>query len=135
VLKVTIEENKTDIYIEPMPTIMADGSQMHQVMQNLISNSLKFHGPERPLLHISAKEGAREWTFSVKDNGIGLNPEYEEKIFQMFQRLHSQDQYPGTGVGLAIVKKIVERHGGRIWVESEEGRGATFFFTIPKEKL
>jgi PAS domain S-box-containing protein len=133
VLKVSIDESKADIYIEPMPTIMADGPQIQQVLQNLISNAIKFHGPERPMVHISAREGRKEWTFSVKDNGIGLNEEYADKIFQMFQRLHNQDQYPGTGVGLAIVKKIVERHGGRIWVESEEGKGATFFFTIPKE--
>jgi light-regulated signal transduction histidine kinase (bacteriophytochrome) len=131
-LKVTIDESKADIYIEPLPTVIADGSQMQQVIQNLISNAVKFHGHERPMVHISAKEGKKEWTFCVKDNGIGLNEEYAERIFQMFQRLHNQDQYPGTGVGLAIVKKIVERHGGRIWVESEEGTGAAFFFTIPK---
>lgn len=131
VLKVQIEESKADIYIDPMPTIMADGSQIHQVMQNLISNSLKFHGPERPMVHISAREGIKEWTFSVRDNGIGMNMEYAGKIFQMFQRLHTKEEYPGTGVGLAIAKKIVERHGGSIWVESEEGRGATFYFTIP----
>ena len=131
VLKVPIDESNADIIIEPMPTIMGDGSQMQQVMQNLISNSLKFHGPERPVVRISAIEGRKEWTFSVKDNGIGLNVEYADKIFQMFQRLHAQEQYTGTGVGLAITKKIVERHGGRIWVESEEGKGATFFFTIP----
>ncbi len=123
VLKVPIEESKADVYIEPMPTITADGSQLQQVMQNLISNSLKFHGPERSMVHISASKGIKEWVFSVKDNGIGLNVEYSDKIFQMFQRLHTRDQYPGTGVGLAIVKKIVERHGGRIWVESEEGKG------------
>ena len=132
VLKAPIEESKADIRIEPMPTISGDRSQMQQVMQNLISNSLKFKGPDRPLVNISAIDGKKEWTFSVKDNGIGLNTEYSDKIFQMFQRLHNQDQYPGTGVGLAIVKKIVERHGGRIWVESEEGKGATFSFTIPK---
>ena len=132
VLKVPIDECKADIYIEPMPKILADGSQLQQVMQNLISNSLKFHGPERPMVHISAREGKEEWTFSVKDNGIGLNTVYADKIFQMFQRLHTKDKYAGTGVGLAIVKKIVERHGGRIWVESEEGKGATFLFTIPK---
>jgi PAS domain S-box-containing protein len=132
ILQLSIDESKAEIYVEPMPKIMGDGSRMQQVMQNLISNSLKFHGPERPMVHISAREGIKEWTFSVKDNGIGFNVEYAERIFQMFQRLHNQDQYPGTGVGLAIVKKIVERHGGRIWVESEVGKGATFFFTIPK---
>jgi light-regulated signal transduction histidine kinase (bacteriophytochrome) len=111
---------------------MADGSQIEQVMQNLISNSLKFRGPERPMVHISATEGKEDYTFSVKDNGIGLNTVYADKIFQMFQRLHTKDKYAGTGVGLAIVKKIVERHGGHVWVKSEEGKGATFFFTIPK---
>jgi len=132
VLKTSIDESKADVYIEPLPTVMADGLQMQLVMQNLISNAIKFHGTKRPMVHISAKEGAKEWTFSVKDNGIGLNVEYADKIFQMFQRLHTTEQYPGTGVGLAIVKKIIDRHGGRIWVESEEGKGATFFFTIPK---
>jgi light-regulated signal transduction histidine kinase (bacteriophytochrome) len=83
-------------------------------------------------VHISATEGKEDYTFSVKDNGIGLNTVYADKIFQMFQRLHTKDKYAGTGVGLAIVKKIVERHGGHVWVKSEEGKGATFFFTIPK---
>ncbi len=133
-LQVPIDDSKADICIEPMPMVMADESQMQQVMQNLLSNALKFKGPERPIIHISAREGRREWTFSVKDNGIGLDGEYADRIFQMFQRLHNQDQYPGTGVGLAIVKKIVERHGGRIWVESEEGKGAAFFFTIPNAR-
>ena len=132
VLRIPIEECRADLYIEPMPTIMADGSQIEQVMQNLISNSLKFRGPERPMVHISATEGKEDYTFSVKDNGIGLNTVYADKIFQMFQRLHTKDKYAGTGVGLAIVKKIVERHGGHVWVVSEEGKGATFSFTIPK---
>ena len=131
-LKVPIEENKADIFVGSLPTIKADQLQMSQLMQNLVGNAIKFHGSERPLVQITANPGARDWTFSVKDNGIGLNEEYSDKIFQMFQRLHARDKYPGTGVGLAIAKKIVERHGGRIWVESAEGKGATFFFTIPK---
>jgi light-regulated signal transduction histidine kinase (bacteriophytochrome) len=130
-LKVPIEENKVEIIVNPLPTVTADESQMMQVMQNLIGNSIKFHGPERLLIRISSSRGAREWTFAVKDNGIGLNMLYADKIFKMFHRLHSAAEYPGTGVGLAVAKKIVERHGGRIWVESEEGKGATFFFTIP----
>jgi light-regulated signal transduction histidine kinase (bacteriophytochrome) len=133
VLMVPIQENKAEILVGPLPTVGADGSQMVQLMQNLVGNAIKFRGSERPMVQITAKPGQRDWTFSVKDNGIGLNKEYADKIFQMFQRLHNQDQYPGTGVGLAIAKKIVERHGGRIWVESEEGKGATFFFTIPKK--
>ncbi len=131
-LKVPIEENKANIYVEPLPTIMADGSQMSQVMQNLIDNAIKFHGDERPSIHISASEGTNEWKFAVRDNGIGLNTEYADKIFQMFQRLHQRETYPGTGVGLAVCKKIVERHGGRIWVESDGKNGSTFYFTIPK---
>ncbi|HEY3419169.1 MAG TPA: ATP-binding protein [Methanomassiliicoccales archaeon] len=133
VLKVPIDESKADIFVGPLPDIRADGTQMRQVMQNLVANAIKFRGPDRPMVHITANQGEREWTFSVKDNGIGLNVEYSDRIFQMFQRLHTKDKYPGTGVGLAIAKKIVERHGGRIWVESEEGKGATFHFTIPRE--
>jgi light-regulated signal transduction histidine kinase (bacteriophytochrome) len=134
VLQPQIVENKVDIYVEPLPSINADGIQMMQLVQNLIGNAIKFHGMARPMVHISAKPLGKEWVFSVKDNGIGLNMKYSDKIFQMFQRLHTKDNYPGTGVGLAIVKKIVERHGGRIWVESEEGNGAAFYFTIPKDQ-
>jgi len=130
-LRIPIEENKVEIIVNRLPTVTADESQMMQVMQNLIGNSIKFHGPERLLIRISSSQGAKEWTFAVKDNGIGLNMMYADKIFKMFHRLHSVGEYPGTGVGLAVAKKIVERHGGRIWVESEEGKGATFFFTIP----
>jgi PAS domain S-box-containing protein len=132
VLKVSIEQSKANIVVEPLPIIVADGTQMAQVMQNLLSNAVKFRGKERPIVHISATQGPREWTFAIKDNGIGLNMEHIDKLFQMFQRLNTREQYPGTGVGLAIAKKIVERHGGRIWVESEEGKGATFYFSIPK---
>jgi light-regulated signal transduction histidine kinase (bacteriophytochrome) len=131
-LNLPIQENKADIFVGPLPTIIADGSQMMQVMQNLVANAIKFHGHDRPMVHVTATQGARDWTISVKDNGIGLDLEYSDKIFQMFQRLHNREEYPGNGVGLAIAKKIIERHGGRIWVESEEGKGATFLFTIPK---
>ena len=131
VLKASIEEEKAHIEMGELPTITTDESQMKQLMLNLIGNAIKFHGLEKPEISITALRGSDEWTFRVKDNGIGLNMEYADKIFQMFQRLHTRDQYPGTGVGLAIAKKIVERHGGRIWVESEEGKGTTFFFTIP----
>lgn len=106
---------------------------MVQLLQNLTSNALKFRGREKPIVQIRATPGSGEWIFSVKDNGIGLDMQRSERIFKMFQRLHTREEYPGSGVGLAISKKIVERHGGRIWVESEEGKGATFFFTIPKK--
>ncbi len=134
-LKVPLEENQAETIVGPLPSAIADETQMIQVMQNLIGNSVKFHGEERPKISISATPGHGEWIFSVKDNGIGLNMEYADKIFHMFQRLHTRDQYEGTGVGLAVVRKIVERHGGRIWVESEEGKGAAFFFTIPKKPI
>jgi chemotaxis family two-component system sensor kinase Cph1 len=131
VLKLEIEENKAEISIDPLPTVIADESQMTQVMQNLIGNAIKFHGSDLPIVHVSSSLGEKEWIFSVKDNGIGLDIANAEKIFLMFQRLHGREEYPGTGIGLAIVKKIVDRHGGRVWVESRPGKGATFFFTIP----
>jgi light-regulated signal transduction histidine kinase (bacteriophytochrome) len=134
-LKIPIEEGDAKVVADPLPTIEADESQMVQVMQNLVANAIKFHGASPPEVRISATVGAGEWIFAVQDNGIGLNLQYSDKIFQMFQRLHNRDQYPGTGVGLAIVKKIVERHGGRIWVESELGKGATFFFSIPRSSI
>jgi PAS domain S-box-containing protein len=134
ILEGAIHENNVEVIVGPLPSVFADESQMVLVWQNLVSNAVKFHGPERPTIHISAEEGAMDWTFAVKDNGIGLNMEYSDKIFQMFQRLQTREVYPGTGIGLTIAKKIVDRRGGRIWVESEEGKGATFFFTIPKSK-
>jgi signal transduction histidine kinase len=126
-----IQESKADIFVGPLPTIMADGSQMMQLMQNLVANAVKFHGKERPMVHVTASRGPTDWTFSIRDNGIGLDVEYSDRIFQMFQRLHGREEYAGNGVGLAIAKKIIERHGGRIWVESEEGKGANFLFTVP----
>ncbi len=131
ILKVPIEESGAELIIGPLPTVLADESQMVQVMQNLIANAIKFRGPERPIVRISASRNGREWTFAVKDNGIGLTAADSDRIFQMFQRLHTREEYSGTGIGLAISKKIVERHGGRIWFESDGHSGSTFFFTIP----
>jgi len=132
-LKVTMEESGTVVTHDSLPTVMADSLQLGQLFQNLIGNAIKFRGDERPRIHISASRNGRGWTFSVRDNGIGIAPEFTERIFNIFQRLHGRQQYPGTGIGLAVCKKIVERHGGRIWVESEPEKGATFYFTLPKE--
>ncbi len=116
-----------------LPDIIGDEMQIMQVFQNLIVNAVKFHGGEPPRIHVGAEEDDKEWIFWVKDNGIGIDPKYFDKIFVIFQRLHTQREYAGTGIGLALVKKVVERHGGIIWVESEPGKGATFWFTISKE--
>jgi chemotaxis family two-component system sensor kinase Cph1 len=117
---------------DPLPTVIADESQLVLVFQNLIGNAIKFRREDALLqIHIGAERIDHSWTFSVKDNGIGIAPEYFDRIFVIFQRLHSADTYGGTGIGLAIVKRIIERRGGRIWVESEIGKGSTFFFTIP----
>jgi|GEM_PF-3981484 len=131
-LAVAIEDSQARIRVGQLPTLEANETQMVQLMQNLVSNAIKFHGDEPPLVEVACQENVDEYIFSVKDNGIGFNPAYNERVFQMFQRLHTREDYPGTGVGLPIAKKIVERHGGRIWVESEEGKGATFFFSLPK---
>jgi PAS domain S-box-containing protein len=131
-LQAQIESNKAILTHDPLPKAWADSVQQIQVMQNLIHNGIKFHRDEAPRVHVSAKEGDDEWVFSVKDNGIGIEPEYFDRIFLIFHRLNEKDKYPGTGIGLSICKKIIERHGGRIWIESEPGKGSAFFFTIPK---
>jgi len=138
-LKILIEENNAEITHDKLPTVIADEKQLVQLFQNLISNAIKFKKPdEPPKIHISAikDEEKGEYIFGVSDNGIGMESEYAERIFELFQRLHTRDEYKGTGIGLAVAKKIVERHGGMIWVESEPGKGSTFYFTIPiKEEL
>jgi light-regulated signal transduction histidine kinase (bacteriophytochrome) len=131
ILNLQIKENDAEIEVENLPTIEADESQMILLMQNLIGNAIKFRGPERPMIQITASVGPRIITFAVKDNGIGIDMQYADRIFQMFHRLNTRSKYPGTGVGLAISKKIVDNHGGSIWVESQEGLGSTFKFTIP----
>jgi signal transduction histidine kinase len=125
-----IQESGAEVTYDDLPLLMADESQLGMVFQNLISNAIKFHGEEKPRIHVSAREEGGRWLFSVSDNGIGIEADYRDRIFMMFQRLHSKSDYPGTGIGLAICKKVVERHGGRIWVESEFGKGSTFYFKI-----
>jgi PAS domain S-box-containing protein len=135
-LEIAIEESDAKITNTVLPVIFGDLTQLTQLFQNLIGNGIKFRGEKPAIIHISAElqgEGAtEEWHFTVRDEGIGIEPQYFERIFVIFQRLHSRDEYPGTGIGLAVCKKIVERHGGRIWVESEPGKGSAFHFTIPK---
>lgn len=130
----SIEEADADVRATRLPRIRIDLVQLVQVFQNLIGNAIKFRRPgERPRVRVSARRANSEWHFSVKDNGIGIETRQHERIFTIFQRLHPRSQYPGTGIGLAITKKIVERHGGRIWVESSHGGGSTFHFTVPAE--
>ena len=130
-LELVIRETNARITVNSLPTLMADPSQLRHLLQNLIENAIKFQGQESPQIEISAERKENEWRFAVRDNGIGIEPQYAERIFRIFQRLHTRTEYSGTGIGLAICKKIVERHGGRIWVESQIHQGSTFYFTIP----
>ncbi|MTJ16749.1 MULTISPECIES: ATP-binding protein [unclassified Dolichospermum] len=130
-LRQRIGETGAIITHDPLPTVMADETQLIQLFLNLIGNAIKFRSSQLPKIHISAKRLEDEWLFSVQDNGIGLDPQFSDRIFIIFQRLHTRDEYPGTGMGLAICKKIIECHRGRIWVESQLGQGTTFYFTIP----
>jgi light-regulated signal transduction histidine kinase (bacteriophytochrome) len=132
-LRVAIGESGASVVAGPMPTIQADPAQLTQLYQNLVSNSLKFRGESQPRIEIAAERRGSDWLFSVRDNGIGMEPQYRERIFLIFQRLHGRGEYSGTGIGLAICKRIVERHGGHIWVESRPGEGSTFFFTLPAD--
>ena len=130
-----VEESEATIVVaDDLPTVIGNRTQLGQLFQNLIENAIKFRGDKKPKVEISASRGSREWVFQVHDNGIGIAPEYHERIFEIFQRLHQRAQYKGTGIGLALVKKIVERHGGRVWLESAVGAGTRFLFTIPEIK-
>jgi len=131
-LRRAIEENEAQVTHDPLPTVVADRAQLAQVFQNLIANAIKFRRQDvAPQVHIAARREADVWLFSIVDNGIGIAPQQTERIFQLFQRLHTEEEYAGLGIGLALCKRIVERHGGRIWVDSEPGAGTTFYFSLP----
>jgi signal transduction histidine kinase len=137
-LQTAVEESGAVVTSSPLPTVLADEGQLVQLFQNLIANAVKFHGPAKPLIHIQAEVNGTVCTFSVRDNGIGIDPQFAERIFVIFQRLHTREEYAGTGIGLAICRKIVERHAGRIWMESEPPvngirSGAVFLFTLPQK--
>ena len=129
-LRLSMEESGAVVTHEGLPTVYADASQLVLVLRNLVSNAIKFRGEDSPVVRVSAREDGPWWRFSVEDNGIGMDPQFKRRIFIIFQRLHGIGDYPGTGIGLALCKKIVARHGGNIWVESEMGRGSTFHFTL-----
>ena len=130
-LQVSIKESQARVTHDPLPKLIADDTQLEMLFQNLIGNAIKFHGEKPPRVHVGVKKDEKNWIFSVSDNGIGIDPQFFERIFIIFQRLHNREDYPGTGIGLAISKRIVERHGGRIWIESQPEKGSTFFFTLP----
>jgi len=130
-LRVAVEESGAEITHGPLPTVKGNAVLLQQLFQNLVGNAIKFRGASPPRVHISAESQGDEWCFSARDNGIGIERQYADRIFVVFQRLHGGGEYPGSGIGLAIARRIVEQHGGRMWVESQPGEGATFYFTLP----
>jgi signal transduction histidine kinase len=133
-LQVAIKECGARVTHDPLPTVGGDGIQLGRLFQNLIGNAIKYRNHNEPVVHVGCERRENDWLFAVEDDGIGIDPQYAEKIFVIFQRLHTSEQYRGTGIGLASCRKIVERHGGKIWVESEPGKGSTFYFTLPIDR-
>ena len=131
-LRLSVSETGATVTVGDLPVVDGDRAQLTQLFQNLIANAVKFRGTERPVIDITCSAQIQEWVIQVADQGIGIEPRYQQRIFQIFQRLHTREEYPGTGIGLAVCRRIVERHGGKIWVESEPGQGSTFYFTLPK---
>ncbi|NGZ28203.1 MAG: GHKL domain-containing protein, partial [Magnetococcales bacterium] len=129
-----IIETSATVTHDPLPKVMADEGQLAQVFQNLIANAIKFRSETFPMIHISCSAQNGEWIFSVKDNGIGIDAQYCDRIFVIFQKLHPRSRYEGTGIGLALCKRIIERHNGRIWVESILNQGSNFYFSLPVAK-
>jgi light-regulated signal transduction histidine kinase (bacteriophytochrome) len=135
-LRAIIQQSDAVVTSDPLPVVNADAAHLVHVFQNLIENAIKFRSDRRPEIQIGSRHQDHSWLFWIRDNGIGIEPEYAERIFVIFQRLHTRTKYPGTGIGLAICKRIIERHGGQIWMESQRGQGSTFYFTLPdKESL
>jgi light-regulated signal transduction histidine kinase (bacteriophytochrome) len=131
-LQTALLEKGVQLSCDPLPMVSGEFTELVELFQNLIANGIKFNRSMPPRIHVSVREEAMWAVFSVRDNGIGIDREYRERIFLLFQRLHAREQYGGTGIGLTICKKIVERHGGKIWVESTPGQGSTFFFSLPR---
>ncbi len=129
----SLKTNGGVVTYDPLPVLRVDREQMGRVFQNLIDNGIKFCRDKPPRIHVSAKQEGNNWVFSLRDNGIGINPEYFDRIVAMFERAHATSDFPGTGYGLAVCKKIIERHGGHIWVESELNKGSTFYFKLPEK--
>ncbi len=132
-LDVAIRESSAVIQCQDLPVVQGNAARLAQLFQNLLSNALKFHGDRPPCIRVTAVRDGEQWVFAVADNGIGISPEHRDRVFQLFQRLHTREEYPGTGIGLAVCQKVVQAHGGRIWLESSPGQGATFRFTLPAD--
>lgn len=131
-LEASITDAGAEVTADELPAVAGDRSQLSQLLQNLIGNGIKYHGEQPPHVHVSAARTDDTWTISIRDNGIGIDPRHHQRIFEIFRRLHTEQAYPGTGIGLAVCRRVLQRHGGEIWVESEPGRGSTFHFTLPQ---